>query len=85
LAHFHITLDALIFAVPMVLILFVCFFRLDELIAKPKKFSKHTQRFSGTDEEGHAICLEPDGHCVELDEHSAKPPAGKRRQEPVSH
>jgi hypothetical protein len=51
----------------MVLILFVCFFRLDELIVKPKgsasrKPRPSERRFSGIDKDGHSVLLEPDGH-----------------------
>jgi hypothetical protein len=73
MANFHVTLDALVFAVPMVLILFAVFFRLDELIVRPKVFRKRLRKLSGHDlsgwdKEGHAVCVEPDGHIESLHE-----------------
>jgi hypothetical protein len=66
MANFHVTLDALVFALPMVLILFAVFFRLDELIVRPKKSLKRRPTasgwgLSGWDKDGHVVCVDPDG------------------------
>jgi hypothetical protein len=54
--------DALMLAVPMIGLLFVGFFRLDELFGKPKKQPAATRRrMSGWDKNGRPVCSDPDG------------------------
>lgn len=54
--------DALLIAIPMIGILFAGFFRLDELLGKPKKQpSGQRRRMSGWDKDGNAVCVDPDG------------------------
>jgi len=46
--------DALLVGVPMIGLLLICHFRLDELVGKPRKSRKPAlpaRKFSGTDEE----------------------------------
>lgn len=56
--------DALLVAVPMVGILFVGFFRLDEVFGKPKKRAKRRSQVAGVDPAGRPICIDPDGKQV---------------------
>jgi hypothetical protein len=56
--------DALLVAVPMVGILFVGFFRLDEVFGKPKKPVKRRSQVAGIDPDGRPICIDPDGKQV---------------------
>jgi len=54
--------DALLVAVPMIGILVISFFRLDELVGKTKKRSVQQRRqIAGLDGGGRQICLDPDG------------------------
>jgi hypothetical protein len=53
--------DALLVAIPMIGILVVGFFRLDEMVGKPRKLAARRPQVAGTDGEGHQICLDPDG------------------------
>jgi hypothetical protein len=54
--------DALLVAVPMIGILVVSFFRLDELVGKTKKRPAQQRRqVAGLDGGGRQICLDPDG------------------------
>jgi len=54
-------LDSVIFAIPMVGLLFSAFFRVDELVRKPLRPVMHRRRVSGLDHNGIPICLDPDG------------------------
>jgi hypothetical protein len=57
--------DALLVALPMIGILFVGFFRLDEAFGKPKnKQAKRRSQVAGVDPEGRPICIDPDGKRV---------------------
>jgi hypothetical protein len=55
------TADSLLVAVPMIGTLVVCFFRLDELVGKPRKPAARGHQLSGINAEGHQVCLDPDG------------------------
>ena len=59
--------DALLVAIPMIGILFVGFFRLDELFGKPHKKGQRRRQVAGLDENGQPICIDPDGHAVARD------------------
>jgi hypothetical protein len=54
-------LGTVIVAVPFLLVSFLAFFRLDEVIAAPKSKSKRARPFCGTDENGDLILSDPDG------------------------
>ena len=56
-------LDALLVAVPMIGILVVSFFRLDELVGKSSKKRpvQPRRKIAGLDGAGRQICLDPDG------------------------
>jgi hypothetical protein len=58
------TADSLLVAIPMVGLLFAGFFRLDELVGKPKKAMVTRHRLSSWDEEGRAVCVDPDGRIA---------------------
>ncbi len=58
---FVANLVAVIFAFPMVGLLFPTFFRVDELMAKPLKPVLHRRQVSGLDCNGIPMCLDPDG------------------------
>jgi hypothetical protein len=53
--------DALLVAVPMIGILIVSFFRLDELVGKTKKRHIQRRQIAGLDGSGRQVCLDPDG------------------------
>lgn len=53
--------DALLVAVPMIGILVVSFFRLDELVGKSKKKPVQRRQIAGLDGRGRQVCLDPDG------------------------
>jgi hypothetical protein len=53
--------DDLLVAIPMVALLLVVFFRLDELVSKPKKPVDNRRRMSGWDKNGLPVCADPDG------------------------
>ena len=53
--------DALLVAIPMVGMLFAGYFRLDELLGKPKKTQENRRQMSGWDKNGRPICADPDG------------------------
>jgi hypothetical protein len=53
--------DALVVAIPMIVILFLGFFRLDELVAQPPRKSEPVCKLSGWDESGRPVCTDPDG------------------------
>jgi hypothetical protein len=52
--------DALLVAIPMVGLLFAGFFRLDELVGKPKKRAQTRSKMSGWDQDGRPVCADPD-------------------------
>ena len=53
--------DAILVAVPMIFLLFAGYFRLDELIGKPRrKKVSHGRPFARLDKNGQAIGLDPD-------------------------
>ena len=58
--------DALLIAIPMIVILFVGFFRLDELMALPPKKLGRGGKFSDWDESGRPMCTDPDGKPFDL-------------------
>jgi hypothetical protein len=51
--------DAFLVAIPMVVCLFGAFFRLDELVGKPRKQWKIGRSLSDWDEDGVPICTDP--------------------------
>jgi hypothetical protein len=53
--------DALLFAVPFLVILFLSMFRLDQLIAAPKRPVRQRPSASDIDEHGEQILRDPDG------------------------
>ena len=53
--------DALLVAIPFLLILLVSIFRLDYLFATPKGLASRRQQVCGMDESGEPILLDPDG------------------------
>lgn len=53
--------DSLLFAVPFVAMLLLGFFRLDEVVAAPKRTAGHWRIECGEDEEGQTILTDPDG------------------------
>jgi hypothetical protein len=63
MSAFHSNTDALLVAIPMIGMLFAGFFRLDELLGKPKKMKsvEHRRQMSGWDERGRPLCADPDG------------------------
>lgn len=50
-------------AIPMIVVLFAGFFRLDELISRPEKATVRRRRFSHWDEDGSTVTVEPDGRA----------------------
>jgi hypothetical protein len=57
--------DALLVAIPMVGLLFAGFFRLDEMVGKPKKRTANRRQMSGWDKNGRPVCADPDGKTAE--------------------
>lgn len=53
--------DTLLVATPMIFLLFVGFFRLDELWSKPKKRIALRRLRPGLDKNGLPNCMDPDG------------------------
>jgi hypothetical protein len=53
--------DAILVAIPMVAVLFIGFFRLDELLSRPQRPTELGRSFSRVDQHGNSICIEPDG------------------------
>ena len=53
--------DSILTAVPFLGFLVASFFRLDELIATPKRPAGHRRHPCGIDENGEAILCDPDG------------------------
>ena len=54
--------DSLLVAIPMVALLFVVFFRLDEWLFRSKRSSARRPPPRGVDSEGRPIFSDPDGH-----------------------
>ena len=54
-------LDALLVAVPFVAVLLVGMFRLDALLAAPRRVSSPRRPPTGTDEHGRMLLSDPDG------------------------
>lgn len=63
--------DSVVFAVPMVAGLLFSFFRLDELIGRPKNTLKRGRRLTSWDENGIPICEDPglDQHKIHRQRH----------------
>jgi len=57
-------MDAILVAIPMVGVLFVGMFRLDELIGKPKKRPERRRAIAGSEKDGSPICIDPDGQIT---------------------
>ncbi len=55
--------DVILVAIPMVGVLIACFFRLGEMLGKPKKRVKmeHRGQMFEWDEHGQPLCADPDG------------------------
>jgi hypothetical protein len=53
--------DAFLVMVPLVLVLFVSFLRMDEKAGKGRKIPRRLRPSRGVDARGHAIFLDPDG------------------------
>lgn len=51
--------DALLVAVPMLVFLLMTFFRLDELLSRPKTRPQYGRRLSDWDKDGRPICTDP--------------------------
>lgn len=56
--------DALLVAVPMIGILVVGYFRLDELVGTPRRRSARGHQLAGMDANGRVRSLDPDGTVV---------------------
>ena len=54
-------IEAVLVAIPMLLVMFASFFKLDEAIFRPAKPKARVRRFSEMNEDGQFICVEPDG------------------------
>ncbi len=73
-------LDAFLFGIPAVGILFAGFFRIDGIFSSPRWKSSLGRPLSHRGENGQVICIEPDGRvCFEADREQA----GQRRANPV--
>jgi hypothetical protein len=57
-------MSTLMVAIPLVGLLFVGMFRLDELFGKTQKKTKRRREVAGVDENGMPICLDPDGQVL---------------------
>ena len=53
--------DTLLIAVPLVLMIFISVFRLDQVIASPKGSSQRRRPVCGIDDSGEPILRDPDG------------------------
>lgn len=53
--------DAMLVAIPMIGVLVVGFFRLDELVGKPRKVGAPLDQSIGRDADGQPVSLDPDG------------------------
>jgi hypothetical protein len=52
--------DAFLVAIPMLVFGLIAFFRLDELLSRPKKRPGHGRRLCNWDKDGVPICTDPD-------------------------
>jgi hypothetical protein len=57
--------DAMLFAVPFLVILFISMFRLDQLIATPTRPVRQRPSASDIDEHGEPILRDPDGRLAD--------------------
>jgi hypothetical protein len=53
--------DTLLLAIPLVLMVFLSAFRLDQIIARPKRSLDRRRASCGVDEFGESILCDPDG------------------------
>jgi hypothetical protein len=53
-------LDSVIFAIPLLALLFSAFFRVDELMGRSMKPVASRRAIAGTDQNGMPLCLDPD-------------------------
>jgi len=53
--------EAILVTIPMILMLLISFFRLDEVLGQPTKPMQRRRSFSHRDGAGVAVCVEPDG------------------------
>ncbi len=60
----HSMLEMLLLGFPILGMLFLAFFRLDELIAKPRRHAAAGHPLSHRDSNGQSICIEPDGRYL---------------------
>jgi len=58
------TSDTLFLALPIGVMLLLAFFRLDELLARPRLRSVQGHPLSHRGDDGQSICIEPDGHYL---------------------
>ncbi len=65
-------MDSILLAIPMIGLLFVGFFRLDEIFGKSRKPPAQRRTVAGTDDRGRQVCLDPDGTVVPIDAYAAK-------------
>jgi hypothetical protein len=56
---FHV--ESIVLAAPMMVLLLVRVFWIDEMLSRPGKAGRAGHPLSGCDKDGHAICVEPDG------------------------
>lgn len=54
-------IEAILVAIPMILVLAGSFFHLDECFGSPAKAPSRRKGFSHQDEAGVTVCVEPDG------------------------
>ena len=52
--------DAILLAVPMVILLFVALFRLDELVGRAPRQPYRGRRLTARDEKGNPVCTDPE-------------------------
>lgn len=67
--------DAFLVAIPMLVFGLIAFFRLDELLSRPKKQPCHGRRLCNWDKDGAPICTDPDWtvHAVARRKYSESP------------
>jgi hypothetical protein len=61
--------EALLFAVPFIAMLLIGLFRLDEVVATPKRPAVHRRPECGHDVDGRAILTDPDGRRWDRAQH----------------
>jgi hypothetical protein len=64
--------DTLLFALPLILMVFFSAFRLDQVIAAPKASSHRRRPACGVDQTGEPILRDPDGRPSGPQRHNAK-------------